>query len=68
MVFKGEKPEIALGCFKEQIRLKMLTKREKEFAEGIILFYSHHGYLTQNQFDRAWKMLQRLILERDIPL
>lgn len=64
-MFKEKKEGLIVGCFKEMIRLHMLTPTEYKFAAGLISAYDFRGSLSARQVDAGWKMLQRLIQERD---
>lgn len=59
--------EVLLGTLKEHIRLNMLTQREKQFALWLIGFHERHGFLSDSNREKAYKMTQRIILERPVP-
>ena len=61
-----QEEEILLGTLKEQIRLNMLTIKEKKFALWLIGFHACHGFLSDSNRRRAYKMTQRIILERKV--
>gem|GEM_PF-5509932 len=64
---KTENQEI-LDCLRMNIDLGMLTAREAGFAEGLLKFHQHHGYLSERQESAAKKLLMRVIMEREIPV
>lgn len=66
-VCKNEHGAVLINCFKEQIRLGMLTPREAAFANDIISRYELYGRLTNKQYEAVYKTQMRLIMERDLP-
>jgi len=64
-VFKEKKEKLLVGIFREQIRLGMLTPSETTFATGVLKFYEERGFLSERQLQWAWKLMMRVMMERD---
>jgi len=64
-VFKEKKEKLLVGIFREQMRLGMLTPSETKFALGVLKFYGERGYLSERQLQWAWKLMMRVMMERD---
>ena len=65
MVSNEKSWAVCVGVLKEQLRLHMLTDKEVKFAEGVVSFYTDKGYLSDKQFQWAWKLMYRVMMERD---
>jgi hypothetical protein len=55
------------GCFKEHLRLGMLTPREAVFAKSLIDYFDAQGRLTEKQIITGTKTLIRVIKECEVP-
>lgn len=64
-MFREKKEKLLAGIFREQLRLGMLTPNETKFAEGVLKFYGERGYLSERQLQWAWKLMMRVLMERD---
>jgi len=62
---KEEKEKLIVGIFCEQLRLKMLSPSESEFAVGIVSYFEARGRLTDGQVKAGWRMMLRTIQTRE---
>jgi len=62
---KEEKEKLIVGIFREQLRLKMLSPSESEFAVGIVSYFEARGRLTDGQVKAGWRMMLRTIQTRE---
>ena len=55
-----------MDCLKMNLDRGMLTKKEAQFAASLLEFYEGRKSLTEPQTKSAYRLLRRVIMERDL--